>query len=140
MAPPQSASITQTTKPILVQILAYAPTQFYHCQHCEVIWHQVGAGQAVHQEQLASSIPQDLLNEYAALSAWVRATVETYCGRVVFKIIDAASLEGLLKALRYNARRYPAFIVDGKEKYIGTDFDAARRLIDQRLRAAQTVA
>ncbi len=132
----QSGTNSTQQKPILVEILAYAPTQFFHCQHCEFIWQQAGAGARIHQEQLDSSIPQDLQKEYADLSEWVLNTVETLNGRVVFKVVDAASMEGLLKSVRYGARRYPAFIVDGKAKYIGTDFDQAKRLIDERLRAS----
>ncbi len=121
-------------EPILVQVLAYAPTQFFHCQHCEFVWQQVGAGAPLHQEQLDSSIPQDLKKEYAALSDWIRAAVQDYGGRVVFRVIDVASTEGLLKSVRYGVRRYPAFVVDGQAKYIGTDFDQVRRLIDTRIR------
>ncbi len=128
MAQPAQTSTEQ--KPILVEILAYAPTQFFHCQHCELVWQQAGAGARLHQEQLESSLPQDIQKEYADLSNWVRETVETYAGRVVFKVIDAASLEGLLKSVRYGARRYPAFVIAGRDKYIGTDFGQAQRLID----------
>ncbi|MBI4673368.1 MAG: hypothetical protein HY741_17085 [Chloroflexi bacterium] len=124
---------TVQSKPILVEILAYAPTQFFHCQHCEFVWQQVGAGAALHQEQLDSSIPDDLKREYANLSAWVRGTVDLYGGRVVFKIIDVASLEGLLKSVRYRARRYPAFIIEGKERYTGTDYEQVKSLIDNEL-------
>jgi hypothetical protein len=120
-------------KPVLVEILAYAPTQFFHCQHCELIWQQAGAGARLHQEQLESSLPSDIQKEYADLSTWVRETVETYGGRVVFKVIDAASMEGLLKSVRYGARHYPAFVVDGGAKYIGTDFNQAKNLIDVRV-------
>ncbi len=127
--------ISTEQKPILVQILAYAPTQFFHCQHCEFVWQQAGIGARMHQEQLDSAIPQDLQKEYADLSDWVRAAVESYGGRVVFKVVDAASMEGLLKTVRYGARRYPAFIVDGQTKYIGTDFDQAQRLIDERIKS-----
>ncbi len=120
-------------KPLLVEILAYAPTQFFHCQHCEFIWQQTGAGARLHQEQLESSIPPDLQKEYADLSEWVRSTVESYEGRVVFKVVDVASMEGLIKSVRYGARRYPAFVVDGREKYIGTDFNQAKTLIDRQV-------
>lgn len=145
-------------KPILVEILTYAPTQFFHCQHCEIVWQQIGAagndqpprdapvrpgepntgrdhsfGSTFHQEQLDSSIPEDLKKEYAALCDWVRETVDALNGRVVFKIIDVASMEGLLKAVRYRARRYPAFIVEGKEKYIGVNFEKAREIINKQL-------
>jgi hypothetical protein len=134
----QSNSSSVQTKPILVEILAYAPTQFFHCQHCEFIWQQIGAGKPVHQEQLGSSIPQDLQQEYADLSNWVRETVETYCGRVVFKVIDAASMEGFLKSIRYGVRRFPAFVIDGKGKHSGTDFAQAKRLIDVRVQSVSS--
>ncbi len=129
----ESGSNPVQPKPILVEILAYAPTQFFHCRHCEFVWQQVGAVARVHHEQLESSIPSDLQQEYADLSRWVLDTVETYGGRVVFKIIDAASMEGLLKSVRYGARRYPAFVV-GRSKYIGSDFNQAKRLIDRAVR------
>ncbi len=122
-------------KPLLVEVLAYAPTQYFHCQHCELVWQQAGASQGFHQETLASSLPPEMQKEYAALSAWVQATVETYGGRVLFKVIDAASFEGLLKSARYGTRHYPAFIVGGKGKYTGTDFDQAKGLINQQLEA-----
>ena len=124
-------------KQIVVEVLAYAPTQFFHCQHCELIWQQAGAGARIHQEQLETSLPSEMSAEYGELSAWILDTVETYGGQVVFKIIDAASLEGMLKSVRYNARHYPAFIVEGKDKYIGTDFGQAKRLIDERVQQAQ---
>lgn len=147
-----SSAPTVQDKPILVEILTYAPTQFFHCQHCEFIWQQTGAatshhayrdstgivpvhslGAALHQEQLDSSIPDDLKKEYAALSKWVLETVDAYGGRVVFRIIDAASIEGLVKSVRYRARRYPAFIVEGKAKYVGTDFERVKILIDRQM-------
>ncbi len=131
----QSSTSLTEQKPLLVEILAYAPTQFFHCQHCEFVWQQAGIGGRMHQEQLDSSIPPDLQKEYAELSNWVRAAVENYGERVVFKIVDAASMEGLLKSVRYRARRYPTLIVNGQAKYIGTDFDQARRLIDARIKS-----
>jgi hypothetical protein len=131
----QSNSASVQTKPILVEILAYAPTQFFHCQHCEVIWDQVGAGERIHRERLEFSIPQDLQEEYADLSNWVRETVETYAGLVVFQVIDAASMEGFIKSARYGVRRFPAFVFDGKEKYTGTDLSQAKRLIEDRVQS-----
>ncbi len=131
------SSQASAPKQIVVEVLAYAPTQFFHCQHCELIWQQAGAGARLHQEQLETSLPSEMSAEYGELSAWILDTVETYGGQVVFKIIDAASLEGMLKSVRYNARHYPAFIVEGKDKYIGTDFTQAKRLIDERVQQAQ---
>ena len=40
-------------------------------------------------------------------------------------VIDAASVEGFFKALKYNARRYPAIIVNGKTRFLGSEMLSA---------------
>lgn len=122
-------------KPFIVELLVYAPTMFFHCQHCEFVWQQTGASPNYREEQAESAIPDDLKQEYQQLSDWVLNTAQAYGGRVIFKVIDAASVEGVYKSLRYGVRKYPAMIVDGKEKITGLDFDRAKALIDQRLTA-----
>jgi hypothetical protein len=119
--------------PVRVEVIAYAPTAFYHCQHCEVTFQEVGVGRGIREEQLAHALPDDLLRDYQALSEWVRALSEYYRGQVVVKVIDAASVEGFWKSLRYGVRRYPAVIVAGKGKCSGTDWATVRRLVDQYL-------
>ena len=47
-------------KPILIEIVAYAPTAFYHCTHCEVVWQETGFSKGLHEEQVASALPPDL--------------------------------------------------------------------------------
>jgi hypothetical protein len=124
MYEPQVTVIFQTVEeargldeqvPLNLQILAYAPTEFFHCRHCEVTWNEVGLGQRLHAEQRASGLlPRDLLEEYASLSDWVYEVAERYGDRISITIVDAASLEGVAKALRYRVRRFPAFILNGR--------------------------
>ncbi len=123
--------------PLMVEVIAYAPTQYYHCQHCEVVWKEaeIDGVKKFHDDAVQTSIPPELFKEYQLLSDWVIESVERYGGRVVFKVIDAASFEGLLKSVRYGIRKYPAVIVDGKERSIGPDFGAAEALISKRLEA-----
>jgi hypothetical protein len=123
-------------KPLKVEIIAYAPTAFYHCQHCELVWNQTGFSKGVRQEQLSSGLPADMQREYAAVSDWVRQLFAQYCDQVVVEVIDAASVEGVWKSLRYGVRRYPAIIVDGHDKSIGTDFSMADASISRRLASA----
>ena len=106
-------------KPLLVEIIAYAPTAFYHCTHCEVAWREMGATNRIHEEQVESSLPEDLLQEYQVVSDWVQELFRVHCDRIILKVIDAASFEGVYKSLKYNARRYPAVIV-GKSRLIGS--------------------
>jgi hypothetical protein len=127
-----------SARPVRVEVIAYAPTAFYHCQHCELAFQEVGFGPRIRQEQLAQALPEDLLQDYQALSDWVRALTESYCGRVTVKVIDAASVEGFWKSLRYGVHRYPAVIVEGKETCSGIDPATVRRLIDRHLPALST--
>jgi hypothetical protein len=105
----------------MVEIIAYAPTAFYHCTHCEVAWSEMGKSNRVHEEQLESSLPEDLQREYLAVSDWVKEIFRVHCDHLVIKVIDAASVEGVFKSLRYNARRYPAIIVNQRGRFIGKD-------------------
>jgi len=125
-------------KPIKVEVIAYAPVAFFHCRHCELVWEPTGAGKPIHQEQLASSLPEDLKQEYQQLSDWVREMVAAYGERIAFRIVDAASLEGWWKSLRYRVRKYPAVIVDGEEKIIGSGcLEQASAVIRQRTAVAR---
>src|SRR5438034_11484008 len=81
-----------------IEILAYAPTEFYHCQHCEIVWGHLGLGERLHREQRASALPEDLQAEYAAISDWVRRAFDRYGARLTGKVIDVASIEGLRKS------------------------------------------
>lgn len=107
-------------KPLLVEIIAYAPTAFYHCTHCEVAWREMGASNRIHEEQMESSLPEDLIQEYQTVSDWVKEMFRIYCDAIVLKVIDAASIEGFYKSLKYHARRYPAVVVNRKARFLGS--------------------
>jgi hypothetical protein len=122
-------------QPIQVDVVAYAPVAFFHCIHCEFVWRTSAARTEDRREPLDSSLPEDLRQLYQQLSDWVRRMVALHDGRLRFRIIDAVSIEGWLKSLRYGIRRYPAVIVDGHEKSIGSEFERATTLIERRLAA-----
>ncbi len=115
-------------QPLLVEIVAYAPTAFYHCTHCEVVWQTTGFSQGLHEEQVRQALPADLLADYQAVSDWIHHLQRTFCERIAIKIIDAASLEGVWKTARHRLGRYPAVIVGGRR--IGrADFATAEAAI-----------
>ena len=107
-------------KPLLVEIIAYAPTAFYHCTHCEVAWREMGATNRIHEEQMESSLPEELIKEYETVSNWVQEMFRIHCDRILLKVIDAASIEGFYKSLKYKARRYPAVVINGQTRFIGS--------------------
>ena len=111
--------------PLLVEIIAYAPTAYYHCTHCEVAWREMGATNRIHEEQMQSSLPDDLIKEYETVSDWVREMFKVHCDNILLKVIDAASVEGFYKSLKYNARRYPAVIVNRKARFLGSQMLSA---------------
>lgn len=120
---------------VRVQVIAYAPTVFRHCQHCEVAFAGLGFAERMHKAEAANALPDDLLQEFQQVSDWVHSLLERCGDRVRVSVVDAASIEGFWKSLRHGVRRYPAVVVDGDEKVIGTDFAPVDRLIDQRLNA-----
>jgi hypothetical protein len=116
-----------------VEILAYAPTEFYHCQHCEIVWDHLGLGERLRADQRKSALPDDLQAEYAAISDWAQQAFDRYGDRLTVKVVDAASIEGLYKAVRYRARRFPSFIIDGQERLVGFDRARLDTLLAERL-------
>lgn len=140
LAPGASVDKAQD-KPLLVEIIAYAPTAYYHCTHCEVAWREMGADNRIHEEQLQSSLPDDLIREYQVVSDWVKEMFRVHCDAILLKVIDAASVEGFYKSLKYHARRYPAVIVNRKARFLGTDMlSAASEEIAHQLVSAPTGA
>ena len=121
--------------PVTIDVIAYAPVAFFHCLHCESIWQHTDVRAKARCEQLETSLPPDLIDQYQQLSDWVRRMDEAHGRRVRFRIVDAASVEGCLKSLRYGVRHYPAVIVDGKDKSTGADLERATALIERRLAA-----
>jgi hypothetical protein len=116
-----------------VEILAYAPTEFYHCQHCEIVWGHLGLGQRLHAEERKNALPADLQAEYAAISDWALQAFDRYGDRLTVKVVDAASIEGLYKAVRHRARRFPSFIIDGRERIIGFERERLDNMLADRL-------
>ena len=123
-------------KPTSVQVITYAPTAFYHCQHCEVAFQEVGLGERLRRKEAAEALPEDLAREFQAVSDWIHDLLRRHGGRIRIRVLDAASIEGFIASLRHRVGRYPAVIVDGVEKYIGTDFARLDLSIDRRVAAA----
>jgi hypothetical protein len=109
------------TKPVVVEVLTYAPTIFYHCQHCELTFDQVGLGGSVHRQQLREALPPELSEQWHAISDWAEDVATTYGDSVVVKIVDAASLEGIWKSLRHRVYRYPTIVVGGQQRHTTQD-------------------
>jgi hypothetical protein len=124
---------TAAARRVTVQVIAYAPTVFRHCQHCEVAFAGLGFAEKMHKAEAADALPAELLQEFQQVSDWVHSILERHGDRVKVSVVDVASIEGVWKSLRHGVRRYPAVVVDGEKTLVGTDFAPVDRLIDQRL-------
>jgi hypothetical protein len=118
-------------RPVRVQVIAYAPTIFYHCQHCELTFREMGIGEQIRREEAAQALPEDLRSEYSEVSAWLHDLAHRFGSRVRVRLVDVASVEGFFKSLVHRTRRYPAVIVDGPHRYVGTDLHEAGRVIER---------
>jgi hypothetical protein len=81
---------------------------------------QSGIGEKVHQE-IMGEYPPEMLEEHIRLSDWVVELVQRYGPEVRIRVIDPQSGLGLWKSLRHRVRKYPTFIINGREKYSGWD-------------------
>lgn len=123
-------------KPVSVQVITYAPTVFYHCQHCELTFKEMGIGERLRRREAAEALPDDLTLEFQVVSDWVHGLLQRHGRRVRVDVLDAASIRGFLASLRHGVGRYPAVIVDGRDKKIGLDLAALDPLIDRKVAAA----
>jgi hypothetical protein len=68
-------------KPVSVQIITYAPTVFYHCQHCELTFQEMGIGERLRRREAAEALPEHLAREFQAVSDRVHGLLERHGGR-----------------------------------------------------------
>jgi hypothetical protein len=114
--------------PILLEVLAHIPTDFFHCLHCEQWFDAAGIGASVHR-QIQAAYPPEMLEQAARLATWLKNLSARYEEQLHIRVVDPQSVEGFFKSLRYWVRQYPAFIVNRRAKVIGWKSEALERLL-----------
>ena len=84
-------------------------------------------------DQILREYPPHLLEDHYRLSALVVELVKNFEQRIAIQVIDPQSFIGFFKSLRYWVRKYPTFIVDGREKISGWDRSALEQALQARL-------
>ena len=65
--------------------------------------------------------PEELKEDYRHLSAWINELAQRYGEKILIDVIDARSVRGFYKSIRYRTQTYPTFIVNRREKYTDSD-------------------
>lgn len=117
---------------LTVEVVAHVTGSVDHCSHCQIFIDRAGIGDKIHQEDL-QSYPEDFVRDWQRVSDWVLDLAEVFSGQLIIRITDAQSMRGLWSSLTRGVRKYPTFIIDGKEKYQGWDRERLNEMIRQHL-------
>ena len=115
--------------PIRLEVIAPTFQGQAMCSPCELVLSEAGVGEHP-AERAFDEYPQEWQEEVRRLSDWVYDLAESYGERILIKVIDAQSIEGLAKSLRHRVRRYPTWIVNGKTRVVGWDRQALEAALE----------
>ena len=107
-------------KPILVEVIAPLLDGWGMCNSCEMLIARTDLDKAPYERGL-EEYPPDWQADFQLLSDLVIDLAARYGDSILIKIFDPRSLHGMIKSIRYGVRRYPTFIVEGKQKIHGLD-------------------
>ncbi len=114
--------------PVYIDVIAPVPEGWGLCQSCEMLLAQADLGQAPPERGL-DELPPEWRADFHRLFALIFDLADRYRDRVLIRVYDPRSLQGLVKALRHGARRYPTFIVAGRTKVVGWDEATLERAV-----------
>lgn len=109
--------------PIRLDVVAPVPEGWGLCQSCEVLLASARLDQAPPERGL-DELPPEWRADFQRLSALIFDLADRYGARITIRVYDPRSLPGLLKAVRHRVRRYPTFVIAGRDRVVGWD-DAA---------------
>ncbi len=116
-------------KPISVEVVTNVLAVLNACSSCRLVFNEGG----VHDELLRDALeeyPEELKEEFLRLSEWMAELGRLYRHRIRIRVVDAKSIRGIYKSLRYRFRSYPAFIVDKEDVVAGWDREKLARVLE----------
>jgi hypothetical protein len=114
--------------PVRIDVIAPLPEGWGVCVTCEAFLAQANLDRAPHERSL-ESFPPDWQEEYIRLSDLIMTIAHKYQDRILIRLYDPRSLQGLAKSIRHGIRRYPTFLVEGREKITGLELAPLERAI-----------
>ena len=127
----RTSKSNRAMSPVQVDVIFPMPEGWGICLSCEMLMARAQLDQAPYERGL-DEYPPEWQEEFQRLSSIILSLAEQYQNGILIRIWDPRSLQGLWKAIRYGARRYPTFIVEGRAKVTGWDTNQ----LEQHIRAA----
>jgi hypothetical protein len=103
-----------------LEIIYPLPESWGICLSCEMFMAQANLDQGPYMRGL-EEYPPEWREEFQRLSDLILSLAERYPEDLAIRIWDPRSLQGMWKSLRHGVRRYPTFLVNGKNKISGWD-------------------
>jgi hypothetical protein len=125
--------------PVRIDVIALLPEGWGICTSCEVLLARARLDKPPHERSL-DEFPPEWQADLKWLSALVLDLAARYGDSVLIRIWDPRSLQGLIKSIRYVTRRYPTFVVAGREKVTGYDLARVEKAMQAAGAVAQTAA
>lgn len=114
--------------PVQLDVISPIPEGWGICLSCEMLMARANLGQAPYERGL-DEYPPEWQEEFQRLSDMVYSLAGRYGNNILIRIWDPRSLQGLVKSIRYGVRRYPTFIVEGREKIADWDAEKLEQVI-----------
>jgi hypothetical protein len=124
-------------KAISIEVVGNLLTTYSHCSRCDVIFRESGLGKKVSRGDI-DEYPADLKEEILKLSDWIGELKKLYKHRIHIRLTDAQSPRGIYKSFIHRLRKYPAFIIEKKDVYIGWDRERIEELVDKYVRVSSS--
>lgn len=121
-------------RPIEIDVFSPLPEAWGLCSSCELLLQPANLNPAPFEAAL-EAYPPEFLADYRRLSETIRLLADRFGERVVIRLWDPRSLQGLARAVRYRLRRYPAFVIAGQYKVAGFDLGEIQQRVQQALEA-----
>lgn len=110
-------------EPVRLEVIAHTFQGLGFCSACELVLADARVGESP-TERAVDEYPQEWQEEVQRLSDWVYELAGRYGDRILVRVIDPQSPEGLFKSLRHRVKNYPTWIVNGKVRVVGWDREA----------------
>jgi len=124
-------------KAISIEVVSNFLTTFSHCSRCDIIFNESGLGKEVNKGDI-EEYPADLKDDVLKLSDRLGELKQLYKHRVSIRLTHALSPRGIYKSLIHRLHKYPAFIIERRDVYIGWDREKIEELVDKYLSKAKS--